>query len=647
MSVEKKEAVAHLTARNIGGIDETEVVFEPGVTILSGRNATNRTSLLQAIMATHGSDDVSLKADADDGRAELIIDGETYIRTLKRQTGRVHTNGEPYLEDSTLADLFAFLLESNEARRAVINHADLRDIIMRPVDTDKIKIEIDRLVEKRREIDDELDELEDLKNRLPSLEEERTQLQARIEEKKTELEDVEAEIEAADADVEQSHEEQAELETKLAELREKRSDLEDVRYEFETEQKSLDSLHAEEREVETAYGELPETPAGDIDELETRIDQLRIQEQDLESGLNELQAVIDFNQERLEDGADEFPDVLEDGDESTTVTDGLLPDETVTCWTCGNEVEADQIEATIEKLRELSQTRIGEIDNIRDELDDLKSDREELQDQQRTRERLERQHRTLEDEITETEERIETLSERRETLQEEIEMVEAEVEALENDAYEEILELHKEANQLEYDIGSLEGDLERIEENMTRIEDRLNEETDLRARREEVNDEIETLRTKVERIERQAVEEFNDRMDTVLELLEYDNLTRIWLERREQEVREGRKKVIKSIFDLHITRQTNSGATYEDSIGNLSESEREVTGLVFALAGYLAHEVYEQVPFMLLDSLEAIDSNRIARIIEYLGEVSEYLVVALLEEDAAALSDDYQYITDI
>ena len=226
-------------------------------------------------------------------------------------------------------------------------------------------------------------------------------------------------------------------------------------------------------------------------------------------------------------------------------------------------------------------------------------------------------------------------------------MIEAEVEALENDAYEEILELHKEANQLEYDIGSLEGDFERIEENMTRIEDRLNEETNLRAWREKVNGEVETLRTKVERTERQTVEEFNDWVDTVLELLEYDNLIRIWLERREQEVREGSKKVIKSIFDFHITRQTDSGATYEDSIGNLSESEREMTGLVFALAGYLAHEVYEQVPFMLLDSLEAIDSNRIAHIIEYLEEVSEYLVVALLEEDATALSDDYQCITDI
>jgi len=29
----------------------------------------------------------------------------------------------------------------------------------------------------------------------------------------------------------------------------------------------------------------------------------------------------------------------------------------------------------------------------------------------------------------------------------------------------------------------------------------------------------------------------------------------------------------------------------------LSESEREVTGLVFALAGYLVHDVHETVPF--------------------------------------------------
>ncbi len=46
----------NLNVRYIGGIDETEVTLSPGVTALTGRNATNRTSFLQAIMAALGSD---------------------------------------------------------------------------------------------------------------------------------------------------------------------------------------------------------------------------------------------------------------------------------------------------------------------------------------------------------------------------------------------------------------------------------------------------------------------------------------------------------------------------------------------------------------------------------------------------------------
>jgi hypothetical protein len=136
-------------------------------------------------------------------------------------------------------------------------------------------------------------------------------------------------------------------------------------------------------------------------------------------------------------------------------------------------------------------------------------------------------------------------------------------------------------------------------------------------------------------------------MNTVLEILEYANLERIWIEQVEREVREGRRKVTRSVFELHVVRTSASGAAYEDTVDHLSESEREVTGLVFALAGYLAHEVYETVPFMLLDSLEAIDSARIATLVEYLVEYTGYLLVALLPEDAAALPDDYERVTEI
>jgi hypothetical protein len=112
-------------------------------------------------------------------------------------------------------------------------------------------------------------------------------------------------------------------------------------------------------------------------------------------------------------------------------------------------------------------------------------------------------------------------------------------------------------------------------------------------------------------------------------------------------VQEGRRKVERTRFDLHIVRTTDSGTGYEDTIDHLSESEREVTGLIFALAGYLVHDLHEEVPFMLLDSLEAIDSARIAALVDYFSEYVEYLVVALLKEDAQALDSTYNRVREI
>jgi len=272
-----------------------------------------------------------------------------------------------------------------------------------------------------------------------------------------------------------------------------------------------------------------------------------------------------------------------------------------------------------------------------------------LREQQQRREELERGLEAAERDIEDSENAIERLTDRRDELEGDIEALEAEIEALkdDDDAYEEILKLHKEANQLEYEIGRLEGDLKDVESEIADIEDRLDDEEALKTQRDTINEEIKDLRTRIDRIEAEAIESFNDHMDTVLSILEYSNLERIWLERVERKVKEGRRKVQKSGLELHIVRQTDGGTTYEDTIDHLSESEREVTGLIFAFAGYLAHEVYEQCPFMLLDSVEAIDADRLAELVEYIAEYSDYLVVALLAEDAAALSDNYEYVQAI
>lgn len=644
MSMEQVRSDVQLKINKIGGIDSWEVTFEPGVTVLEGRNATNRTSLLQAIMAAAGSDNVSIKGDADRASVEMTIGNETYERTLVRENGAVRASGTPYLQDPTLGELFAFLLESNPVRRAIVTEADLRDIIMRPVDTEKIQQEIDSLVDERRDISNQLEDLEELKSRLPSLEQERTDLREQIEETKASLQAVEEEIQNHDANVEESQKETDEVEDRLEALREKRSTLEDVRYKLETEQDSLESLKAEQQEVQEELENLPDDSAESVADLDSQISSLRSEKQQLETELDEVQSVIGFNEDRLEEGEEpSFQTIVDDGVDEGAVTDELLPDTTATCWTCGSEVERDQISKTVEKLRDVSQELVTQIGDIDDEINELTDRRGELQEQQRRRERLKKRRQELETEVKETEDQIETLAERQDEFREEVETLETEVTELETDVYDEVLNLHKEANQLEYSLGQLETDLERVTDNISSIEERLEQEPDLRAQREELSAEIEDLRTRIDSIEQQAIEQFNEHMAEVLELLEYENLDRIWLKRRQTEVREGRQKVTKTVFDLHVVRRTEAGTTYEDSIDNLSESEREVTGLIFALSGYFAHEVYKTVPFMLLDSVEAIDADRIATLVKYLEEYSEYLIVALLPEDAAAV-DEYRHL---
>ncbi|GAB6862257.1 AAA family ATPase [Haloplanus litoreus] len=629
---------------NIGGIDEATVDIGPGVTVLTGRNATNRTSFLRSIMGVMGSDDVSLKGDATEGRAELTLDGDRYTRTLTRTNGTVTAGGNPYLDDPELADLFAFLLESNEARRAVTRSADLRELIMRPVDTESIQTEIRKCERERDRVDEELAELEELKGELPELETRRTQLEGDIAEKREELAAKEDAIESLDADVDETREEKRELEARLDDLREKRAALERIRSDIDLQQESIESLTAERRELESELAELPEAPMGDHDELDGEISRLRDRTDRLEGDVSDLQDVIQFNEDLLSGDESSVSDVLDDGDGA--VTDELV-DDTVVCWTCGSEVPTDRISDTLEQLREVRQEKLDRIRSLEADLEELKEEQRTHRERQRRRETVERKLDDLDDELDRRETKLDDLREERSQLSDDIDDLESAVEALEAEEFGEVLDLHKEANQLEFELGRLESDLDDVTDRIGRIEERLAEEESIRAERERLGEELTDLRTRIERIERESVEKFNDHMDAVLDILGYANLERIWIERVEREVREGRRKVEREAFELHVVRSTDSGATYEDTVDHLSESEREVTGLVFALAGYLVHEVYETVPFMLLDSLEAIDSMRLADLVDYIADYPDFLVVALLPEDAQALDDDYARVTDI
>jgi len=648
--MEAPDASARVHVENVGGIDETDVSFQPGVTVLAGRNASNRTSLLQAIMAGLGSDRASLKADADAGLVELEIGEESYTRTLERTDDGVAFGGEPYASDVDAADAFAFLLESNEARRAVARGDDLRDVIMGAVDTDAIEAEIDRLGERKRELESELDERGRLEERVRSLDAELEDLESALAGKREAYDEKQTAVEEADAELEQSREQKAELEEKLAALQEVRSSLETVRFRLDTGIETAERLRDELDDVESSLDEHADAPDDALDELDARIDDRRERKRELDSRINQLQSLIQFNEETL-DGHGTVLDVLRDalGDDGHDghVTSQLVDGDGRVCWTCGQATTTGDVEDALEALRDARESLVADRRAVTDELDAAQSRRDERRERERERSQLESRREDLEAELADAESEIESLRERRERLEAELETEEAAVEELREDEYEEIVELHREANELELAVGQLEDDVVETRADLETARDRLDALDDVEAELETVRADLEGARTRIERLETEAVESFNEQMGDVLDALRYENVERVWIERTEREVREGRRNVTRGVFDLHVVRSTPDGAVYEDAVKHLSESEREVTGLVFALAGYLTHGVHEDLPFVLLDSVEAIDAERIAALVEYLSDVAGYLIVVLLPEDAAAVDDAHPRISDI
>ena len=406
-SVNQTTEEMEISVSNIGGIDQTDAVFRPGVTVLAGRNATNRTSLLRAISAGLGSDNVSLKTDAQEGEVKMTVNGETFTRTLTRDGDQVTTSGEPYLDDSELADLFAFLLESNEARRTVVQKDNLHELIMRPVDTDEIERKIDLLTKQKREIDDTLETLDRLQQELPTLKQELGTVEGKIEKRNSRLEEKEVEIETLDSDIQETKQEKSKLEEKFKDLRKKRSKLEEARSELDRKQESLQSLEHRQSELEEEITDIPETPEGDVQEIESQIDQLRGELQTITETVNEIQTIIRFNEEKLDETNSEIAEALGVRSSSTnSISDRLIGDKQAVCWTCGSSVEKSSIEDTLDQLRDLSQTKLARKRELNEQIDELADEKVKYQEKQRQRDQTEHELETLEQKIEQREDRI-------------------------------------------------------------------------------------------------------------------------------------------------------------------------------------------------------------------------------------------------
>ena len=192
-------------AENIGGLSESKVTLQPGVTVLRGKNATGRTSLFKGLTGVLGGSIPALKGNAEEGHIQLEWGDDIYNQHLERENGTVQTSGQTVTERSDLVDLFVSLTEDNPARRAVVQDEDLRDIIMRPVDTDAIQRRIEELQSERnrigqriRSIETELDRRTSATSRKTSVKNELNELNDQITELREQLTEYDADPEEAE-----------------------------------------------------------------------------------------------------------------------------------------------------------------------------------------------------------------------------------------------------------------------------------------------------------------------------------------------------------------------------------------------------------------------------------------------------------------
>jgi len=614
---------------NVGGISRGEASLSPGVTLVSGQNASNKSSFLRALAGVLGGPAPPLKSDADGGSVRLAVGDEEHHLALSRSDdGTVVTDSRPFSAAGDRCELFVALTETNPIRQAVLAGEDLSDLLTRPVDTESVEAEIDRLTEEKGSLDERLEELDAVENRLPGLRARRTTLEEKLADVEARLDEKRDAVERLEAEVDDDPE--------TAQLQRTRTERSEVRTRLAAAEEAVESLEAELDEVTSRLAETDTDEDASPDDLDAELTDLHRRKQRLTSTINALSPIVEMNAEILDEGAD-IPDAMT-ADEVVAELDPTS--QTITCWTCGSTVERAEIAEQVKTVERIVAEKRAQREAVTDRIETVTEQKEEIESRRAERERLLDRREDLTDELARRREKLESLRETHRELETEVERLQQQA-AETSEAEAELAAEYEAVTDLEYERGQLESDLERVTEEVERAESALSERPDVERRRERVAARPRETRARIDRIEQDLVNTFNEMMQEVLDALEYDAVERIWLERLS--TAEG--GVRDTEFELHVVRTTDDDAAYDETVANLSKSERAVIGLVVALAGYLAHDVSEDVPFVVLDALDMFDADRLEALVEYFSGYADYVVAAVLPEDAAELADRYETVS--
>jgi DNA repair exonuclease SbcCD ATPase subunit len=598
-----------VSVEGVGGIDERSVTIDDGVTLVAGPNASNKTSLLEGIAFGLGVDDVPIKTDREAASVTLEIDDRTVTRTATRTDAGTRIEGDAWIESADAREAFStfgHLVELNPLRAAIRSGRSVEDELKEPVNVEALEREREEKLARKREAQSRIQEIGDVEEKIRRRESE-------LEEKRDRVDALEADLEALyderDADDEED-EQLSELQDRQRELASERDrtqrQIEDAEATVEELEERRDELDAEIAEIED------ELEDADVEALERERSTLRDEQVEIRERIDVLTAVVSANREVANAN---LVDAL--GRDS-----GLMGDQ-VTCFTCGQEAPRETVAEPLDDLVELLEDERQRLTEHEPRIEELTEEIEAIEERRRRASELRRERTDVDRRLTDRRESLETKREALVEVREELADVEDEIATVEAEATDSE-DLAAEIEETRVELTTVRRDADRIEERLDELRDRVRERERLETEVDELGEAVAELTDRIESLEDDLRTAFGDAMDDLLEALAFERIERIWLDGN---------------FDVVVAREVD-GTVRRDVVEHLSESERETVGLVLALAGYLVHDVDEEAPVLLLDSLDAFDAKRTAALLEFFGERTDFELAAVLPETAADLDID-------
>ncbi|TYL37316.1 hypothetical protein CV102_16965 [Natronococcus pandeyae] len=592
----------HLELENIGGIEERELTITEGATLIQGPNAANKSSFLKGLLFVLGASTVPIRSGADEARVTLSSRDQQIVRVARRTDTGVEMSGEAWIDESddvNLLERFAALLETNPLRSAVARNEDVESLLKEPMDIDALEEKRSTKMRRKRELTEEVESIADVDEQLATRERELEEKRKRIDSLEDQLEELynEQDDTIVDDDViQQLRDNRAQLRSEESEHVNQIEQLEDAIERLETQLNEIDDDLEEARDA---------VEGTDIEAIKRERETVRSELDDVTKRLDILQSVLTANREMINS---EYTGAL--GYDS-----GLMGDE-VTCWACGNAASIGEFEETIDELTDLvaedkrrKRERKPEIEELTEKIERINQSKTEIQ-------RLESEKRDIEQKLTTRQESLEERRAQLESAREQIDELDSEITDRETDHASEQSDLTDEIEETRVDIQTLRREVERLEDACASLRETRKERERKKEQIEALSDEINELTDRIENLESELRNVFNGTMDNLLDVLEFERIDRVWLDGE---------------FDVVIAREID-GQTRRDTLEHLAESEREMIGLVLALAGFVTYDVNEVTPVLVLDSLGAFDAERTRRLIDYFADETNYLVATVHPE---------------